>query len=136
MHDPCPVGFREACPTSKDTISHHWRAGASWSGELVKLTTEHGYNMISSAGWYLPGNASDFYKVAALWQADPSQVMSNAFGHAPVVAGVLWQGHGGRVEPWVGGAEQRLLQFRCHLAERGIAATPVGEKQSFGSCLR
>ena len=60
-HDPCPGGFVADCKTSKDTIVQHWRAGQTWSGELVKLTTSHGYDMISSAGWYLPGNASIMY---------------------------------------------------------------------------
>ena len=160
-HDPCPGGYQQSCATSKETIVHHWRAGASWSGELVKLTSSNGFDMISSAGWYLPGNASEFWNVdicagisaaacrahvlgggAALWQADPAIVMANAFGHAPVVAGALWQGGAsggsgaGAREPWEGGTEQRLRAFRCHLADRGVAAAPLGAKQAFGSCAR
>jgi hexosaminidase len=49
--DPCPGGFVEGCKTDRDTIVHHWRAGTAWSGELVKLTSGHGYSMITSAGW-------------------------------------------------------------------------------------
>ena len=61
--DPCPGGFVHSCTASKDTIVHHWRAGAAWSGELIKLVAQHGYTMITSAGWYLAGNASAFYAV-------------------------------------------------------------------------
>lgn len=159
--DPCPGGFRPGCKTRKETLVHHWRSGAAWSGELVKLTTSNGYDMISSAGFYLPGNASEMWAIdicagidpaacrahvlgggAALWQADPSTVISSAFGHAPVVAGVLWQGGGsgaygtGTREPWAGGAELRLQAFRCHLADRGVAAAPLGAPRAFGSCAR
>ena len=64
--DPCPGGFVEACRTSKETIVHHWRAGNSWSAELAKLTSAHGYDTITSAGWYLPGNSSQFCKIVML----------------------------------------------------------------------
>jgi hexosaminidase len=152
--DPCPGGFVDGCETSKETIVHHWRAGDSWSGELVKLTSAHGYSSITSAGWYLPGNASELYAIEpcagvseaacaayvlgggpALWQRDPSALISTAFPNAAVVAEVLWS-----AAPAAGAtrdfaeAEPRLRQFRCALADRGVAAAPVDGPRSFGGC--
>jgi len=93
--DPCPGGFIPSCNTSKSTIVHHWRAGSAWwqdphaNVSLTKLATTNGFDVITSAGWYLPGNASEFYGIdpcdglsdkacehvlgggAALWQRDP-----------------------------------------------------------------
>ena len=159
--DPCPGGFVEGCQTSKDTIVHHWRAGNSWSGELAKLTSANGYDMITSAGWYLPGNASEFYAIEpcagvseeacskhilgggpALWQRDPSEVISTAFPNAAVVAEVLWSAGAqsgattqfeSQKRNW-SAAEPRLRRFRCALAERGVAAGPVGGLESYGGC--
>jgi N-acetyl-beta-hexosaminidase len=152
--DPCPGCFVDGCKTSKETIVHHWRAGNSWSGELVKLTSAHGYSSITSAGWYLPGNASKFYAIEpctgvseaacaeyvlgggpALWQRDPSTLISTAFPNAAVVAEVLWS-----AAPAAGAtrdfaeAEPRIRQFRCALADRGVAAAPVDGPHSFGGC--
>jgi hypothetical protein len=99
----------------------------------------------------LPGNASKLYAIepcegvsdtacaqyvlgggSALWQADPSELMWRAWPNAAVVAEVLWSakaGSGGWEE-----AEPRLRRFRCALGDRGVAAAPVGGRQSFGSC--
>ena len=64
MTDPCPGGFVPGCKRSRKNIVHHWQAGNAWwqqpesNHSLVNLTTSNGYDVVTSAGWYLPGKFS------------------------------------------------------------------------------